>query len=160
MLAVSAYLAVAMMTGCGSDDDSGGDGIVNTPTRTATPVSTPAPSSPTPGSSSIEDFVSDLRISGRDDLVAVLMPGSPPAESGGPFIGAPTAATVDPGITTPVLIISDEVYSTLLLAIPGSSGYWVLDFGSLSGGAGTSTDLQVDVTFGTNPPSSTFDCLL
>jgi len=147
--AASLSMAVAVMPGCGDDDDGGG-GNNPDPTPTATVV-------PEAG---IEDFVSDLRVSGRDDRVAVRMPGDPPAESGGPLIMAPTAATVDPGITVgPVLIFSDEVFSTLLLEIPGSSGYWVLDFGSIGGGAGTGTNLNVDVTFGPNPPAAAFDCL-
>jgi hypothetical protein len=131
-------IAMATVSGCGG---SGGSG--------------------TPG---IEEFVSDLRVSGRDDVVAVLMAGDPPAQSGGPVITAPSGATVNPGITVgPVPITSQEEFSTLLLEIPGSNGYWVLDFGSLGSGSGAGTtggtDIAVDVTFGANPPEVNFDCL-
>lgn len=141
-VAVTMSLSIAMASGCGSDDGSGGGG--------------------TPG---IEEFVSDLRISGRDDLVAQLMSGTPPAESAGPVITAPSSATVNPGITVgPVPITSTEEFSTLLLEIPGSSGYWVLDFGSIGGGSGAGTqtggtDISIDVTFGDNVPDASFDCL-
>jgi hypothetical protein len=126
-----------MTSGCGNDDGGGGG---------------------TPG---IEEFVSDIRVSGRDDLVAELMPGSPPAASGGPVIAAPSSATVNPGVTVgPVPITSTEEFTRLLLEIPGSSGFWLLDFGSLGGGAGaTGTDLDVDITFGATPPEGNFDCL-
>jgi hypothetical protein len=140
---MSLSVAMAMITsGCGNDDGGGGSG--------------------TPG---IEELVSDLRVSGRDDLVATLMPGSPPAASGGPVVTAPSAATVNPSITVgPVPITSTEEFSTLLLEIPGSTGYWVLDFGSLGGGSGAGTqtggtEVSVDVTFGDNPPDVNFDCL-
>jgi hypothetical protein len=135
-------LAMAMSTsGCGSDDNGG---------------------SGTPG---IEEFVSDLRVSGRDDIVATLVQGSPPPASGGPVVTAPSGATVNPSTTVgPVPITSTEEFSTLLLEIPGSSGYWLLDIGSLGGGSGAgiltgSMEVSVDVTFGDNPPDANFDCL-
>jgi hypothetical protein len=129
-----------MMSGCASDDGGGGG---------------------TPG---IEEFVSDLRVSGRDDVVAELMSGSPPPQSGGPVITAPSAATVNPGVTVgPIPITSTEEFTRLLLEIPGASGFWVLDFGSIGNGSGAGTtggtDLSVDVTFGANPPDANFDCL-
>jgi hypothetical protein len=140
VLTTSLGVALSMTSGCGSDDGGGG------------------------GLPGIEEFVSDLRVSGRDDLVAELMPGTPPVQSGGPAISAPDAATVNPGLTVgPVPITSEEVFSRLILEIPGSSGFWVLNFGDLGngGGAGTGmgTDLNVDVTFGANPPDANFDCL-
>lgn len=133
-------LGFGMTSGCG---DGGGGG--------------------TPG---IEDFVSDMRmrIPGQEDVVATLMQGDPPAESGGPVITAPSSATVNPGTTIgPVPITSQEEFSTLLLEIPGSSGFFVMDFGSIAGGSGagtqtTGTDISVDITFGDNPPESNFDC--
>jgi len=138
LAATSLSLGIGMTSGCGG---GGGGG--------------------TPG---IEEFVSDLRVSGRDDVVATLMKGDPPAESGGPVITAPSSATVNPGITIgPVPITSQEEFSTLLLEIPGASGFWVLDFGSITGGSGAGTqtngtDISVDITFGGNPPEGNFDC--
>jgi hypothetical protein len=89
------------------------------------------------------------------------MRGQPPAAGSGPAIVAPVAATVPDATTQALTITSDEEFDSLTLSVPGTDGYWVLNFGDLGPGAGAGTGTSVDVlvTFAVEPPLRSFDCL-
>lgn len=135
-LIVGLALIVGSFVGCGSDDDGGG------------------------GLPRIEEVLSDFRTA--DGLQAEVVRGEPPAASGGPTIMAPVAVTVPDATTQALTVTSDEEVEMLTLAVPGTDGYWVLDFGAIGPGAGAGTpvtSIDLLVGFATNPPLTSFDCL-
>jgi hypothetical protein len=135
---VGTALAVGLLAGCDGGDDGGGGGG---------------------GQPGIEDVLPEF--TAEDGTEATLMPGQPPAASSGPTIMAPVAATVPDATTQALTVTSDEEFDSLTLAVPGTDGYWVLNFGDLGpgGGAGTGTSVNVLVTFAADPPLRNFDCL-
>jgi hypothetical protein len=75
---------------------------------------------------------------------------------------APVAATVPDATTQALTVTADEEIETLTLAVPGTDGHFVLDFGSIGPGAGAgSQTVSIDllVSFTADPPLRTFDCL-
>ena len=132
-------LTAGFLAGCGGDDDGGGGG----------------------GQPRIEDVLSDFRAA--DGTEATLMRGQPPAAAGGPTITAPVAVTVPDATTQALTVTSDDEFDSLTLAVPGTDGYWVLNFGGigpgLGAGAGTGTSVDLLVTFAAEPPLRSFDCL-
>lgn len=134
---VGMALTSAFLAGCNGGDDGGGGG----------------------GQPRIEDILSDF--TAADGTEATLMRGQPPAAAGGPTIVAPVAVTVPDATTQALTVTSDEEFDSLTLAVLGTDGYWVLNFGDLGpgGGAGTGTSVDVLVTFAVEPPLRNFDCL-
>jgi hypothetical protein len=130
-------LAASFLASCGSDDDGGG------------------------GQARIDEVLADFRAAGNPPIEAVLMDGQPPTGSGGPTIIAPPVATVPDATTQSLVVTADEPIETLTLAVPGTDGYWVLNFGDLGpgSGAGTGTEIELLVTFAADPPLRNFDCV-
>ena len=135
---VFVILAFGSLAGCNGGDDGGGGG----------------------GQPRIEDVLPEFTTAGG--VEATLMSGQPPAAAGGPTIMAPVAATVPDATTQALTVTSDEEFDSLTLSVPGTDGYWVLNFGDLGPGAGAGTDgtsVTVLVTFAAEPPLRNFDCL-